>query len=451
MAVTPISLTVGMRNALGSLGELQDQITTTNFRLASGKKVNSALDNAVNFFTAQSLNDRAKGLAVIQDNIGLGINLLKNTDKALNSIKLSLEQAEGSLKASLNSTGTNARSVTNFAFRNTQGVADASVAFGEANTLTGQNRFQNGDSFSIRLASITSTGSVNSLATGVTLTIATASTVQEVINAINNDAVINPPGSERLVEAYLNDAGNLVIESKRNGTDPANPANTLALQFVTNTAVSTNGNVTDIFTFSGGTGAVPTVAGTTGTQTTLISGSTTQQATRQSSATAFREVLNQIRNSALDAGYNGTNLLNGDSLITYFNDDLTTSLATRGNRLDAAALNLRQDNQASLDGDSLYNFQSDKEIQNALTKLRAAKNTIVAQASSYATNFNILSNRQDYTKALISNLDAGADQLTLADINEEGAKLSSLQTRQQLSVTALSLANQSDQAILRLF
>ncbi|MGL5362622.1 MAG: flagellin [Bosea sp. (in: a-proteobacteria)] len=449
MGVTPISLTTGMRNALGSLGELQDQITTTNFRLASGKKVNSALDNAVNFFTAQSLNDRAKGLAVIQDNIGLGINLLKNTDKALASIKLSLEQAEGSLKASLNSTGTNARAVTNFAFRNNQGVADASVAFSEVAAGVGQNRFQAGDSFSIRLATVTSTGSANSLATGATLTIATASTVQEVINAINNDATINVPGQERLVEAYLNDAGNLVIENKRNATDAS--GNTYALQFVTNTAASVNGNVTDIFTFSGGVGAVPNVQGTTGTQTTLITGSSTRQATRDSSATAFREVLNQIRNSALDAGYNGTNLLNGDSLITYFNDDLTTSLATRGNRLDAAALNLRQDNQTAQDGDSLFNFQSDKEIQNALAKLRTAKATIVAQSSSYATNFNILSNRQDYTKSLISNLNAGADQLTLADINEEGAKLSSLQTRQQLSVTALSLANQSDQAILRLF
>jgi flagellin-like hook-associated protein FlgL len=61
-----------------------------------------------------------------------------------------------------------------------------------------------------------------------------------------------------------------------------------------------------------------------------------------------------------------------------------------------------------------------------------------------------MTNRQDFNKGAIANLTDGADLLTLADINEEGAALTSLQTKQQLSVTALSLANQSDQAILRL-
>ena len=45
----------------------------------------------------------------------------------------------------------------------------------------------------------------------------------------------------------------------------------------------------------------------------------------------------------------------------------------------------------------------------------------------------------------------GADNLVVADLNEEGANLLALQTRQQLSTQALSLASQSDQAILRLF
>ena len=444
-----ISLTAGMRNALTSLGNIQDDVRATNGRLASGKKVNSALDNAVNFFTAQSFTDRANGLSIIQDNIGLGINVLKQADKALSSVKLSIEQAEGTLKAALNSTGQNARSVTNFAFKNTAGVADSSQLFSEAAGGTGQNRFQAGDSFSVRLATVTSTGSVNTIATGATLTIAAGSTVAEVITAINTNVTLNPNQTDRQVEAYLNDAGNLVIENKRSATDAS--GNTFALQFVTNTAVSTQGNVTDIFSFSGATGSTPSVAGTTGTQTTLVTGSSTNNATRAAAAGALREVYNQIRNSALDAGYNGTNLLNGDALTTYFNDDRTTSLSTRGARYDAAALNLRQDNSGAGTGDSIYNLQSDREITNVLTRLRSAKDTVVAQQSSFATNFNILNNRQDYTKSLVENLRSGADQLTLADINEEGANLTALQTRQQLSVTALSLANQADQAILRLF
>ena len=60
-------------------------------------------------------------------------------------------------------------------------------------------------------------------------------------------------------------------------------------------------------------------------------------------------------------------------------------------------------------------------------------------------------NRQDFTKAMINTLQTGADNLTLADTNEEAANMLALQTRQQLSQTALSLASQADQAVLRLF
>ena len=59
--------------------------------------------------------------------------------------------------------------------------------------------------------------------------------------------------------------------------------------------------------------------------------------------------------------------------------------------------------------------------------------------------------RQDFTKATINTLQTGADNLTLADTNEEGANLLALNTRQQLSQTALSLASQAQQAVLRLF
>jgi flagellin-like hook-associated protein FlgL len=60
-------------------------------------------------------------------------------------------------------------------------------------------------------------------------------------------------------------------------------------------------------------------------------------------------------------------------------------------------------------------------------------------------------NRQDFTKNMVNTLQTGAANLTLADTNEEAANLLALQTRQQLSSTALSMASQADQAVLRLF
>jgi flagellin-like hook-associated protein FlgL len=83
-------------------------------------------------------------------------------------------------------------------------------------------------------------------------------------------------------------------------------------------------------------------------------------------------------------------------------------------------------------------------IDAALTKLRA-------QASAFGSTLTTVQTRQDFTKHLINVLQTGADNLVLADTNEEGANLLALQTRQSLSTTALSLANQSNQAVLKLF
>jgi flagellin-like hook-associated protein FlgL len=450
-AMQTASLTLGMKNALSSLGNLQDQIEKTNNRLATGKKVNTALDNALNFFLADSFNAKARGLQTILDNIGLGLNVIKQADKALTSIRTSLEQAEGTLRAALNTSGTNARAVTTASFRDPiTGAASATTLLAEGPaTSTTANRFQVGDIVTFNLVSVSSTNSVTTLGAGTALNIGAGTTVQDLLNNINNSIALNPSGQSPRVQAYLNDAGNIIIENQVNGR--AASGDTFALQAVINTgATGAQNNSLDIFSFSGAVGANPESTGA-GTQTVLMLGGRDLQETRRSAASAFREVLNQVRNSALDAGYNGTNLLQGDFLRTVFNEDETTSIVTQGRRIDAAALGFSLDNVTASTGDAFRNFQGDREMSNALSKIRTAKITIQGISTQFATNGNLMTNRQDYTRSAIKNFTDGADLLTLADINEEGATLSSLQTRQQLAVTALSLANQSDQAILRLF
>ena len=446
------SLTLGMKNALSSLTNIQDQIEGTNKRLATGKKVNSALDNALNYFVADSFNSKARGLSTILDNIGLGLNVLKQTDKALTSIRTSLEQAEGTLRASLNTAGTNAKAVTTFNFRNDiTGAADANKNFFAAAGTSDQNRLQSGDSFTVSLVTLDANGVIQSTLGTASITAGTA-TVQSVIDTINTTvtSTLNVASQSRRVSAYLNDAGNLVIENGVNGNDSSGFTYAVRINQVNTTG--TAANTLDVFSFSGAVGANTSVI-TTGTasQSAVIAGGATLQETRRAAASGFREVLNQVRNSALDAGYNGTNLLQGDFLRTVFNEDETTSLTTQGRRIDAATIGFSLDNVAAGTGDALRNFQSDKEISNALAKVRLAKNDLAGLQTTFASNSNLLTNRQDFTKFAVKNFNDGADLLTLADINEEGATLSSLQTRQQLSVTSLSLANQSDQAILRLF
>jgi flagellin-like hook-associated protein FlgL len=77
--------------------------------------------------------------------------------------------------------------------------------------------------------------------------------------------------------------------------------------------------------------------------------------------------------------------------------------------------------------------------------------SIRAEAATMAGNVAILEVRSNFTEEYVGVLEGGAGQLTLADLNEEGANLLALQTRQQMGIQALSFAGQSEQAVLGLF
>ena len=96
-------------------------------------------------------------------------------------------------------------------------------------------------------------------------------------------------------------------------------------------------------------------------------------------------------------------------------------------------------------------FRDFADIDRALANLDFARGALRGAAASFGTNLNIIQTREEFTVEFSAVLTEGADKLTLADQNEEGAKLLSLQTRQQLGTISLSIANQSQQAILRLF
>jgi flagellin len=153
----------------------------------------------------------------------------------------------------------------------------------------------------------------------------------------------------------------------------------------------------------------------------------------------IRDQIDQLVTNG-DTGYRGTNLLNGDSLTTFFNEDRTSSLETTGQTFTAAGL-----------GISAANFSRTSSVDGALAEVRSALESVRTFGSSLANDLAVIQTRQTFTTELINTLKAGSDALTVADQNEEGAKLLALQTRQQLGVTSLSLASQSQQSILRLF
>jgi flagellin len=166
-------------------------------------------------------------------------------------------------------------------------------------------------------------------------------------------------------------------------------------------------------------------------------------ATRTSLQADFNNVLTQIDALSGDASYNGVNLLAGDDLKVVFNETGTSSLTITGVTFNSSGLGLTAVSGAG--------FQSDGDIDTVIADLDTALSTLRTQASKFGSNLSTVQTRQDFTKNLVTTLQTGADNLVLADTNEEGANLLALQTRQQLSTTALSLSAQADQAVLRLF
>ena len=133
-------------------------------------------------------------------------------------------------------------------------------------------------------------------------------------------------------------------------------------------------------------------------------------------------------------------------------NNLTVQLnETNTSTVTVVSQNVQTDGQG-LQLDFAQNFWNDRsDIDNSIRQLDAAKLKLRSASSSLSTNSNTLLTRLDYTQAFSDVLKEGAGKLTLADQNEEGANILTLQTRQQLGTISLSLANQAQQAILRLF
>ena len=176
---------------------------------------------------------------------------------------------------------------------------------------------------------------------------------------------------------------------------------------------------------------------------------TTDSTTRDSLASQFDALLTQIGQLAGDAGFNGVNLLGGDDLTVNFNEDATSSTSITG--VDYTNANATPLGIANSVNWSAANGVGQYKHRHAAADLTAALTTLRSESQTLGANLSTVQIRQDFTKATINTLQTGSSDLTLADSNEEGANLLALQTRQQLSTTALSLAAQADQNVLRLF
>jgi flagellin len=194
-----------------------------------------------------------------------------------------------------------------------------------------------------------------------------------------------------------------------------------------------------------------------------------ESATRAKLASQFNELRSQVDNIAEDASFNGINLLKNttnaftagaDQLTVKFNERTSTAavnqLVVSGvNTTDFQTLTARSAVATGTAGSTTVWGQTGTAaitaINSAIRAIDSALVSVRQTAQTFGTNSSLLEIRRQFTENLVNTLKAGASELVNADLNEESANLLSLQTRQQLGTISLSIAQQSEQSVLRLF
>jgi flagellin len=514
-----IVLSASVRQNLLSLQSTASLLATTQNNLATGNKVNSALDNPTNFFTAQGLNNRASDIGNLLDQIGNGVQVLQAANTGITSLQGYIASAQSianqvlqaptgyTTKSSVSTTvaGATADNLLGTPAAFTDATAAAGTAIPGATALTTKlsaltTAITATDSFTVdgKTISFASITGSTSTAAGASLDLSTA-TVGDLLNAV--DAITGNPAATSTLAAgaltlHTGTAQSLVIGGTAStltalGLAPGTTARgggTTALggQVLNIAATTTDGSTTaTALTFGAGAGQIHTLndlnaklAGndlqasidSTGTLTITTSnnaasktigsftGSGTvfasktaaaavvdpnSQATRASLVAQYNQVISNITTTAQDSSFNGINLLNGDTLNLTFDETGASKLSITGVTFNATGLGL-----ASLGAGT--DFLDSNSANGVLTKLTQASTVLRTEASALGSNLSVVQIRQDFNKNLINVLQTGASNLTLADPNQEAANSQALSTRQSIAVSALALANQSQQSVLQL-
>jgi flagellin len=398
-----IVLSAAVRQNLLSLQSTAALLATTQNRLASGKKVNTALDNPTNFFTAQGLDNRASDINNLLDSISNGVQVLQAANTGLTSLQQLVDTA---------------KSIANQVLQTTTGYTT------KANVTT----------------TVGAVGSASDLTTGGT-------------TSLQGKTVILTPATGPALTLTLSNvvaAGNVNSLAALNSAISAAGINVTASISLTGflTFTSNNDNASQTITVAGG--AAPNNVAITGTTVAaIVAGSGTpvpdpnSQAVRASLVSQYNNIIAQITTTSQDSSFNGINLLFGDDLKLTFNETGKSTLTVPGVTYDAAGLGL-----GALAAGT--DFLDNSSANAVIAKVTAASNQLRSEASALGSNLSIVQIRQDFAKNLINVLQTGSANLTLADSNEEAANSQALSTRQSIAVSALALSNQSQQSVLQL-
>ena len=414
-----ISLTASMRTNLLSLQNTQSLMDTTQERLSTGLKVNSAIDNASSYYTAQSLNNRASDLSALLDSMGQGIQTIQAANEGIEAITEFVEQAKAIANSARDAASKTDVKTLNAKFSDL--TTPQTPKTSAATALTLEIKKVNGDK-------VEALGSSDEHDKAVTAALAKLNAKLAAGELGDKDAA----AFKAAVDAAMKEFTGTVLEDVMEFSISADGKVSLTAKAGYQIAAKGAGE----FAGQGDKAADTGLAGDTATSTVNVN------TDRQKYAEQFNEIMRQIDKLAKDSGYKGINLLQMNTLTVIFNEDRSSQIEVKG--VDASSTGLKISNPVD-------SWQTDEDINKSITEAENAISELRIMASDYGNYYSIVQNRQDFTKNLINVLTEGADNLTLADMNEESANMLALQTRQQLAINSLSLASQAAQGVLQLF
>jgi len=509
------TLSGAIMNSLLASQRIKRVVDLSALRLATGKKVNSALDNPQNFFAARALNNRAGDLRKLLDGIGSSIRTIEEASNGVTALERLLDQTEahvqkyydilaaagsgtavvddplnvqilagnpvgywrmnetvlpfasnlgsiggaadasyqnapllgqaplyegGGTSVDLNGTTQNV-SIPNHPLLNTnpQPFRSIELVFNADNTSGRQVLYEEGgttNAFSIYLqgSNIYINGRAGGLWGPVTIT-------APVVAGQSYHVGFTFDSASNIFRGYLN--GVEIGNAFTSGVFPSHTG-AIGIGFMNNGswfhdgAQAGNGNyfqgrISDVAVYNSVLSAQDMInhaGAVTGTNVVEV-------ATAQA---AFDSMLGQIDMLVKDAHYRGVHLLMEDDLTTYFNEGRTSKLKIEGVDLTSRGLGIQR-----------TGFDTVEGLQGILDSIRSARGEVRRFGTKLANDLNILNIRDDFTRGTINTLKAGSEDLTVADLNEEGATMLAAQTQLNLAITSLSLASQSRSSVLNLF
>jgi flagellin len=507
-----IVLSASVRQNLLSLQSTAALLATTQNDLATGNKVNSALDNPTSYFTAAALNNRASDINNLLDSIGNGVQVLQAANTGITSLQSLVSNAQSianqvlqaptgySTKSSVTATAITGATANNLLGPSTANTVTGTAIPGAAATTTklsalttaittadsltidgktisftnsgGNTVTSSGGSLDLTNATVgdllaavdTITGAASGsstlsatklvLSTGTTspLVIGGAAGTLTALGLTAGTTALTPPAiSGQTLQIAATGGGTATNITFGTGSGQVSTLNELNTALASNNlqaSIDTSGAITISTTNNAASSTIGAFTGSTATQFSSLTAAPpvadpNSQATRNSLVAQYNQVLAQINTTAQDSSFNGINLLNGDTLDLTFDETGASKLSIAGVTFNDAGLSL-----TSLTAG--VDFLDNNSANKILTTLNAASTTLRTEASALGSNLSVVEIRQDFNKSLINVLQTGASNLTLADPNEEAANSQALSTRQSIAVSALALANQSQQSVLQL-